>query len=83
MAFEKGIKRNFALREHTCTAVKDRWNLGAQAAQHVIKRTCDACITLKANRRRALVATRGAVNRPRPTPEHRAWDRTQTQHHSQ
>ncbi|MFE2738351.1 hypothetical protein, partial [Streptomyces sp. NPDC059349] len=23
------------------------------------------------------------VNRPRPTPEHRAWDRTQTQHHSQ
>ncbi|MFI6493042.1 hypothetical protein [Streptomyces sp. NPDC050564] len=30
-----------------------------------------------------VVATRGAVNRPRPTPETRPWDRTQTQHHSQ
>ncbi|MGW6144514.1 RNA-guided endonuclease InsQ/TnpB family protein [Streptomyces sp. NPDC055140] len=49
VAFEKDIKRNFALREHTYTAVKDRWGLGAQAAQHVIKRTCDAYATLKAN----------------------------------
>ncbi|MFD0515997.1 hypothetical protein ACFQ0Q_47645 [Streptomyces aureus] len=38
VAFEKDIKRNFALREHTYTKVKDRWNLGAQAAQHVIRR---------------------------------------------
>ncbi|MFE4254075.1 transposase [Streptomyces sp. NPDC056910] len=49
VAFEKDIKRNFALREHTYTAVKDRWVLGAQAAQHVIKKTCDAYATLKAN----------------------------------
>ncbi|MFA3843666.1 hypothetical protein [Streptomyces aureus] len=49
VAFEKDIKRNFALREHTYTAVKDRWGLGAQAAQHVIKKTCDAYTTLKAN----------------------------------
>ncbi|MFE6209266.1 hypothetical protein [Streptomyces sp. NPDC057889] len=42
VAFEKDIKRNFALREHTYTAVKDRWGLGAQAAQHVIRKTCDA-----------------------------------------
>ncbi|MGW6404370.1 RNA-guided endonuclease InsQ/TnpB family protein [Streptomyces sp. NPDC055134] len=49
VAFEKDIKRNFALREHTYTAVKDRWNLGAQAAQHVIKKTCDAYRTLRAN----------------------------------
>ncbi|MFD0514440.1 hypothetical protein ACFQ0Q_37225 [Streptomyces aureus] len=49
MAFEKDIKRNFALREHTYTAVKGRWGLGAQAAQHVIKKTCDAYTTLKAN----------------------------------
>ncbi len=42
VAFEKDIKRNFLLREHTYAAVKDRWGLGAQAAQHVIKKTCDA-----------------------------------------
>ena len=42
VAFEKDIKRNFPLREHTYKAVKDRWRLGGQAAQHVIKKTCDA-----------------------------------------
>ncbi|MFJ6835329.1 RNA-guided endonuclease InsQ/TnpB family protein [Streptomyces sp. NPDC091209] len=51
VAFEKGVKRNFALREHTYVQVKERWNLGAQAAQHVIKKTCDAYATLKANLR--------------------------------
>ncbi|MFI8789596.1 RNA-guided endonuclease InsQ/TnpB family protein [Streptomyces sp. NPDC055105] len=49
VAFEKDIKRNFPLREHTYGQVKDRWGLGAQAAQHVIKKTCDAYRTLKAN----------------------------------
>ncbi|QUW85118.1 transposase [Streptomyces mirabilis] len=49
MAFEKDVKRNFALREHTYGEVKARWGLGAQAAQHVIKKTCDAYATLKAN----------------------------------
>ena len=49
MAFERDVKRNFTLREHTYTQVKDRWGLGAQAAQHVIKKTCDAYTTLKAN----------------------------------
>ncbi|MEY9993695.1 putative transposase [Streptomyces sp. V4I8] len=48
-AFEKDVKRNFALREHTYAEVKQRWGLGAQAAQHVIKKTCDAYTTLKAN----------------------------------
>ena len=43
------MKRNFALREHTYGEIKSRWNLGAQAAQHVIKRTCDAYATLRAN----------------------------------
>jgi hypothetical protein len=42
------INRNFALLEHTYTAVKDRSGLGAQATQHVIK-TCDAYRTLRAN----------------------------------
>ncbi|MFD7606660.1 RNA-guided endonuclease InsQ/TnpB family protein [Streptomyces mirabilis] len=50
-AFERGEFKNFALRKHTYDAVKSRWNLGAQAAQHVIKKTCDAYATLKANLR--------------------------------
>ncbi len=49
VAFKKDVKRNFALREHTYDQIKARWGLGAQAAQHVIKKTCDAYATLKAN----------------------------------
>jgi putative transposase len=51
VAFEKDVKKNFALLEHTYGEVKARWRLGAQAAQHVIKKTCDAYATLKANLR--------------------------------
>lgn len=49
VAFAKDTKRNFTLREHTYGEIKQRWGLGAQAAQHVIKKTCDAYATLKAN----------------------------------
>ncbi|CCK30028.1 transposase [Streptomyces davaonensis JCM 4913] len=49
VAFEKDVKRNFALREHTYTEIKARWGLGAQAAQHVIKKVCDAYTVLKAS----------------------------------
>ena len=28
IAFEKGVKRNFALREHTYTEIKARWGWG-------------------------------------------------------
>lgn len=49
MAFEKDVKNNFALRKLTYDEVKARWNLGAQAAQHVIKKACDAYATLKAS----------------------------------
>ncbi|MFI9762866.1 RNA-guided endonuclease InsQ/TnpB family protein [Streptomyces sp. NPDC051963] len=49
VAFEKDVKNNFVLRRLTYEAVKARWNLGAQAAQHVVKKTCDAYATLKAN----------------------------------
>ncbi|MBA4865294.1 IS200/IS605 family element transposase accessory protein TnpB [Streptomyces sp. PSKA54] len=49
VAFHKDVKRNFALREHTYAEIKARWGLGAQAAQHVIKKVCDAYATLKAN----------------------------------
>ena len=49
VAFEKDVKSNFALRQHTYGEIKARWGLGAQAAQHAIKKTCDAYATLKAN----------------------------------
>ncbi|MFJ8024806.1 RNA-guided endonuclease InsQ/TnpB family protein [Streptomyces sp. NPDC096311] len=49
VAFRKDVKRNFALREHTYAEIKAQWGLGAQAAQHVIKKVCDAYATLKAN----------------------------------
>ncbi|MDO0914828.1 transposase [Streptomyces sp. DT2A-34] len=51
IAFEKDVKNNFALRRLTYDEAKARWGLGAQAAQHVIKKTCDAYATLKANLR--------------------------------
>ncbi|MCT9080073.1 RNA-guided endonuclease InsQ/TnpB family protein [Streptomyces fulvoviolaceus] len=49
VAFERGEFKNFPLRKHAYDHVKSRWCLGAQAAQHVIKKTCDAYTTLKAN----------------------------------
>ncbi|MDX3230805.1 transposase [Streptomyces sp. ME19-01-6] len=49
LAYERGISRNFALRKLAYAQIRARWGLGAQAAQHVIKKTCDAYATLKAN----------------------------------
>lgn len=58
IAFEKDVKRNFALGKHTYREIKARWGLGAQAAQHVIEKTCDAYATLQAN------AKAGNLGRP-------------------
>ncbi|MEH0423593.1 RNA-guided endonuclease InsQ/TnpB family protein [Streptomyces sp. B21-083] len=49
VAFAKDAKRNFALREHTYAEIRQRWGLGAQAAQHTVKKTCDAYRTLASN----------------------------------
>ncbi|MEU6253924.1 hypothetical protein [Streptomyces sp. NPDC047043] len=49
VAFEQGVKNNFPLRRLAYDEVKARWSLGAQAAQHVIKKTCDSYASLKAN----------------------------------
>ncbi|MFC8063285.1 RNA-guided endonuclease InsQ/TnpB family protein [Streptomyces sp. NPDC057293] len=49
VAFEKDVRRNFALRRLVYDEVRARWGLGAQAAQHVVKKTCDAYATLRAN----------------------------------
>ncbi|MBE8471717.1 RNA-guided endonuclease InsQ/TnpB family protein [Streptomyces justiciae] len=45
-AFTTGTKRNRELRAQIYLQIKDRWSLGAQAAQHVIKKTCDAYASL-------------------------------------
>ncbi|MFC9845096.1 hypothetical protein ACFWFF_39630 [Streptomyces sp. NPDC060223] len=49
VAFERGEFKDFALRKHTYDNVRSRWNLGAQAVQHTVKKACDAYTTLKAN----------------------------------
>ncbi|MDQ0748497.1 hypothetical protein QF034_002728 [Streptomyces africanus] len=70
VAFERGEFKNFALRKLTYEQVKSRWNLGAQAAQHTIKKTCDAYATLKANLRAAVwvVLAQHATAAPRKSP---------------
>ncbi|MFD3819283.1 RNA-guided endonuclease InsQ/TnpB family protein [Streptomyces rubiginosohelvolus] len=51
VAFEKNARRPLSLRKHAYLPVRERWGLGAQAAQHVIKKACDAYTTLRANLR--------------------------------
>ncbi|MEF9905354.1 RNA-guided endonuclease InsQ/TnpB family protein [Streptomyces sp. P9-A2] len=66
VAFERGEFKNFALRRLTYGQVRPRWNLGAQAAQHTIKKTCDAYATLRAN------LTAGHLGRPGSARHRRA-----------
>ncbi|MFE2309122.1 RNA-guided endonuclease InsQ/TnpB family protein, partial [Streptomyces sp. NPDC059411] len=65
VAVERSVYRNFDLRRHTYAEIKDRWGLGAQAAQHVIKKTCDAYATLKANLRDGRLGPSGSERRRR------------------
>ncbi|WP_116210899.1 RNA-guided endonuclease InsQ/TnpB family protein [Streptomyces olivoreticuli] len=48
VAFERGVPREYELRKHTYAELKAS-GLGAQAAQHTIKKVRDAYTTLKAN----------------------------------
>ncbi|MEV4099792.1 transposase [Nonomuraea sp. NPDC049649] len=48
IAFERRCFRNFDLRRHTYDRIKAEYALAAQAAQHVIKKVCDAYRTLHA-----------------------------------
>src|SRR6266508_2997869 len=47
VAFARGVPREYELRKHTYTELKAA-GLGAQAAQHTIKKVCDAYTTLRA-----------------------------------
>ncbi|MER5686444.1 hypothetical protein [Streptomyces sp. NPDC002205] len=51
IAFEEKVRKPLGLRKHTYLPVRERWGLGAQAAQHAIKKTCDACTALATNLR--------------------------------
>ncbi|MCX4431391.1 RNA-guided endonuclease InsQ/TnpB family protein [Streptomyces mirabilis] len=66
-AFKRGEFKNFALRKQVYGEVKSRWDLGAQAAQHVIKKTCDAYATLKANLRAGNLGRSGSRRYRRAT----------------
>ncbi|MFD6327680.1 RNA-guided endonuclease InsQ/TnpB family protein [Streptomyces sp. NPDC058442] len=67
VAFARGEFKNFALRRLTYEQVKSRWGLGAQAAQHTIKKTCDAYATLRANLTAGRLGRPGSVRHRRAT----------------
>ncbi|MDH6706716.1 IS605 OrfB family transposase [Kitasatospora sp. MAA19] len=64
VAFERGVPREYELRKHTYPELK-AWGLGAQAAQHVIKKTRDAYTTLKANIKAGNLGKPGSKRRVR------------------
>jgi putative transposase len=47
VARDIGVYRNYDLRKRVYHGIKNDHQLGAQAAQHVIKKVCDAYKTLK------------------------------------
>ncbi|MGW2835592.1 RNA-guided endonuclease InsQ/TnpB family protein [Streptomyces sp. NPDC001286] len=62
VAFEHGVPREYELRKHTSAELKAR-GLGAQAAQHVIKKVRDSYTTLKANMRAGNLGREGSKRR--------------------
>src|SRR5688500_12187192 len=62
VAFEHGVPREYELRKYTYAELRSR-GLGAQAAQHVIKKTRDAYTTLKANLKAGNLGRPGSKRR--------------------
>ncbi|MFF3468120.1 RNA-guided endonuclease InsQ/TnpB family protein [Streptomyces sp. NPDC002619] len=62
VACERGVPREYELRRHTYAELRAR-GLGAQAAQHIIKKTRDAYTTLKANIRAGNLGKPGSKRR--------------------
>ncbi|WP_460808286.1 RNA-guided endonuclease InsQ/TnpB family protein [Micromonospora zhanjiangensis] len=60
-----GCYRNYDLRKHTYQGIKSNYRLGAQAAQHVIKKVADAYATLRANIRAGNYGKPGSKRRRR------------------
>src|SRR5690606_20157174 len=65
IAFERRCFRNFDLRRHTYDRIKAEYGLAAQAAQHVIKKVCDAHRTLHANLAAGNLGKPGSPRRAR------------------
>jgi putative transposase len=63
VARNTGVYRNYDLRKHAYQAIKADHRLGAQAAQHVIKKVCDAYKSLKANIRAGNLGGPGSKRR--------------------
>jgi len=64
VAFDRGVPREYELRKHTYAELKAA-GLGAQAAQHTIKKVCDAYTTLRANLRAGNLGQPGSKRRTR------------------
>ncbi|MFI6564229.1 RNA-guided endonuclease InsQ/TnpB family protein [Streptomyces sp. NPDC050534] len=62
VAFAHGVPREYELRKHTYPRLKAE-GLGAQAAQHTIKKVRDAYTTLKANIRAGNLGKEGSKRR--------------------
>lgn len=62
VAFEQGVPREYELRKHTYAELKSR-GLGAQAAQHTIKKVRDAYTALKGNIRAGNLGKPGSKRR--------------------
>jgi putative transposase len=63
MAREIDCYRNFDLRKHAYQGIKTDYRLGAQAAQHAIKKVADAYATLKTNLRAGSYGKPGSKRR--------------------
>jgi IS605 OrfB family transposase len=62
VAFGMTSRRNYDVRKRTYKDIRSR-GIGSQAAQHVIKKTCDAYATLKANIRAGNLGEPGSKRR--------------------
>jgi hypothetical protein len=62
VAFARGVPREYELRKHTYAELKAA-GLGAQAAQHTIKKVSSAYTTLKANLRAGNLGKPGSKRR--------------------
>ncbi|MFI2649518.1 RNA-guided endonuclease InsQ/TnpB family protein [Micromonospora fulviviridis] len=65
VARERAVYRNYDLRKHTYAGIKADYGLGAQAAQHVIKKVADAYTVLKANIKAGRLGKPGSKRRRR------------------
>lgn len=73
------IYRNYDLRKHVYTRIKADYTLGAQAAQHVIKKVADAYTTVTANLKAGTYGKPGSKRRQRveTNPVGFRWDAAQ------